>query len=69
MIVNKVAVAKFLRQRGIPAREAIFAAVILGDQGIDVHAVANAFDVNVPADSTFDVVATALEDARVKAAA
>ena len=69
MIVNKVAVAKFLRQRGIPAREAIFAAVILGDQGIDVAAVADAFDASVTEPARFEAVYTALEDARIKAAA
>ncbi|OBG15223.1 hypothetical protein A5768_07535 [Mycolicibacterium fortuitum] len=68
-IVNKVDVAKFLRERGIPAREAIFAAVILGDKGIDVARVADAFDVAVEAPACFQDVYAALEEAHVRAAA
>lgn len=69
IIVNKVAIAKFLSARGIPAREAIFAAVILGDQGIDVAKVADAFDVAVTEPEHFELVADILEEARVRAAA
>ncbi|WP_454232305.1 hypothetical protein [Mycolicibacterium fortuitum] len=68
-IINKVDVAKFLRERGIPAREAIFAAVILGDKGIDVARVADAFDVAVEAPAHFQDVYDALEEAQVRAAA
>jgi len=64
VIVNKVAVAKFLKDRGIPVSEALFAAVILGDQGIGVAAVADAFDVNVKDAEHFAAVEAALEEAK-----
>lgn len=64
IIVNKVAIASFLREQGIPAGEAIFAAVILGDKGIDAKATADAF-----ADGQaehFDAVHDALIDAQAR---
>lgn len=69
MIVNKVEIAKFLRTQKIPAGEAIFAAVILGDKGIGAHRVADAFDVAIPIGPDFNVVADALEEARERVAA
>jgi len=66
VLVNKVAIATFLRDRGIPAREAIFAAVILGDKGIDRNMVADAFaDVKAVA---FAEVLEGLDEAQVRAA-
>lgn len=69
MIINKVAIAKFLNTRGIPAGEAIFAAVILSGQGIDVDGVKDAFDVMITEPEHFDAVSEALEEARDRAAA
>lgn len=69
ILVNKVEIAKFLRTQKIPAGEAIFAAVILGDKGIGAHRVADAFDVDIPIGPDFNAVAEALEEARVRVAA
>lgn len=65
-MINKTPIATFLRDRGIPAGEAIFAAVILGDQGIDVTRVTATF-LGVTADT--DTVIAALDEAQVRAAA
>lgn len=60
-IVNKVEIALFLRDQGIPAREAIFAAVDLANQGIDAAGVKDAFADH--AATHFVAVATALDTA------
>ncbi|AEK06516.1 hypothetical protein PBI_SEBATA_39 [Mycobacterium phage Sebata] len=66
VIVNKVAIARFLRERGIPTREAIFASVILGNAGIDLPEIADAFDVAVESPPRFQAVYDALEAAHVQ---
>lgn len=66
ILVNKTPIATFLRDRGIPAAEAIHAAVILGDQGIDAARVTATF-LGVTADT--DTVIAALDEAEVRAAA
>lgn len=59
--INNFETALFLRDRGIPAREAIFAAVDLANQGIDAAAVKDAFaDYKA---THFDAVAAALDAA------
>jgi hypothetical protein len=63
-IVNKLPIVQFLRTQGIPVSEALFAGVILGDQGIDVHAVRDAFDINVKNPVHLAAVEAALEEAK-----
>lgn len=67
VIVNKVATASFLRERGIPVREALFAAVILGDKVIGRNIVAAVF-AGEASPEHFTIVANALEEARLRAA-
>lgn len=66
-IINNVEIALFLRDRGIPAREAIFAAVDLANRGIALPAVVEAFTVDAST-GHLDVVADALHNAAVRAA-
>lgn len=66
-IINNVEIALFLRDRGIPAREAIFAAVDLANQGISLPAVVDAFTVDASTEH-LGVVADALHNAATCAA-
>ncbi len=67
ILVNKTATATFLRDHGkIPAAEAIHAAVILGDKGIDAVRVAAVFNIAIPINADFPIVADALEEAKVR---
>ena len=66
-IINNVEIALFLRDRGIPAREAIFAAVDLANKGIALSAVRDAFTVDASTEH-LDAVADALHNAATRAA-
>lgn len=66
-LVNKLPICQFLRARGIPVGEALSASVILGDQGIDVNGVRDAFDVNVKNPEHLAAVEAALELAQERA--
>ena len=64
VIVNKLPIVQFLRSQAIPVGEALHAAVILGDQGIDVRAVRDAFDIAVKSPVHLAALEAALEEAK-----